>query len=347
MQFKRTGSSSLRRALLLSLLPLMCVAPLRIVQAVNPPPDGGYPGGNTAEGTDALLKLTNGDDNTAVGLRALYENLAGNRNSAVGALALKNNSRVDSNTATGFQALYTKTGGSRNTANGYKALTALAGGRAFNTAIGSSALDKLSGGDSNIAVGSRAGTNLTNSSGNVYIGNNGVAGDSGTIRIGGPQHARTFISGIRGVAVSGNPVVVDAGGQLGVPASSARLNHEIEPMDKASEAILALEPITFRYKKQVDPENTPQFGLLAEDVEKINPDLVLRDKEGKPYSVRYDQVNAMLLNEFLKAHREMEEQEAIIGRQEKQIEALAADLQKVSDQLELRKPAPQTVLNNQ
>jgi trimeric autotransporter adhesin len=116
-------------------------------------------------------------------------------------------------------------------------------------------------------------------------------------------------------------------------------------MGNASEAILALEPVTFRYKKEVDPENAPQFGLVAEDVEKVDPDLVVRDKEGKPFSVRYDQVNAMLLNEFLKAQHELEQQEATIAEQQKQIEALTAGLQKVSAQLEASEPAPQVVNN--
>ena len=353
-QFKATASSAVRRMKLLSLLPLMCLVLLRIVEAVNPPPSGGYPGGNTAVGTDALLRLRDGDDNTAVGFKALSDNLVGNRNTAVGALALKNSARGLGNTATGTQALSTISGGNRNTANGYKALTALAGGRSFNTAMGVAALVKLAGGDDNTAVGSRAGADLIAGSGNVYIGNPGVADQNGTIRIGGPQR-RTFISGIRGVAVSGNPVVVNADGQLGVAASSARFKHEIEPMDEASQAILPLEPVSFRYKKDIDPENTPQFGLVAEDVEKVDPDLVIRDKEGKPCSVRYDQVNAMLLNEFLKAHREMEEQDAIIAQQEKQIEALFVELQKVealnagpqkvSAQLETSKPAPQVVVN--
>ena len=124
-------------------------------------------------------------------------------------------------------------------------------------------------------------------------------------------------------------------------------------MDTASEALFALQPVTFRYKKEVDSDGIAQFGLVAEDVEKVNPALIVRDKEGKPYTVRYDQVNAMLLNEFLKEHRKneqqeskLEEQEAKIARQEKQIEALTAGLQKVSAQLELNNPAPRTVLNS-
>jgi hypothetical protein len=128
--------------------------------------------------------------------------------------------------------------------------------------------------------------------------------------------------------------------------SSARFKDEIKPMDKASEAILALKPVSFRYKKEVDPQRVAQFGLVAEDVEKINPDLVIRDAQGRPQAVRYEQVNAMLLNEFLKEHTTVREQGAIIAKQQKQIEALTAGLQKVSAQLEVSKAAPQTVLNN-
>jgi hypothetical protein len=140
-------------------------------------------------------------------------------------------------------------------------------------------------------------------------------------------------------------------GQLGTVVSSERFKDEIKPMDKASDAILALKPVTFRYKKELDPKGVPQFGLVAEQVEKVNPDLVVREANGKVYSVRYDAVNAMLLNEFLKEHRKVEELEkdlrATIVQQQKEIEALTTGLQKVSAQLELNKPAPQTVLNNQ
>jgi hypothetical protein len=163
---------------------------------------------------------------------------------------------------------------------------------------------------------------------------------------------------VSGVAVTGSQVVVNATGKLGVTASSARFKEGIKPMDEASEAILGLQPVTFRYKKELDPDGIAQFGLVAEDVEKVNPDLVVRDKEGKPYTVRYDAVNAMLLNEFLKEHRKNEQQEASItqlrkelqamaAHQQKQIEALTAGIQEVSTQLELAKSAPQTALNNQ
>ena len=153
----------------------------------------------------------------------------------------------------------------------------------------------------------------------------------------------TFIAGISGTAVVGDAVVVDAKGQLGTATSSARFKNDIKPMDKASESILTLKPVTFRYKS--DSKGAPQFGLIAEEVAKVNPDLVVRDRKGEIYSVRYEAVNAMLLNEFLKEHRKNEEQEATIARLGKQIEALTAGLQKVSAQLEASKPAPQMVNN--
>src|SRR5262249_27242135 len=156
-----------------------------------------------------------------------------------------------------------------------------------------------------------------------------------------------LIAGISGATVpTGVPVIVDTTGHLGTMTSSARFKEKIKPMDKASEAILSLKPVTFRYKKELDPARIAQFGLVAEDVEKINPDLVARDEQGKPFTVRYDEINAMLLNEFLKEHRIVQEQqatitrlksagakhEAMIARQQKQIEALTASVQKVSAQ---------------
>jgi hypothetical protein len=140
-------------------------------------------------------------------------------------------------------------------------------------------------------------------------------------------------------------VGIDANGKLGTVASSRRFKRDIKPIDTASEAILALRPVTFHYKS--DAKNTPCFGLIAEEVATVSPDLVVRDQKGEIYTVRYDQVNAMLLNEFLKEHRKNEEQEVTITRMQKQIEALTAGLQKVSAQLEASKPAPQVVVNNQ
>ena len=144
----------------------------------------------------------------------------------------------------------------------------------------------------------------------------------------------------------GQAVKINAAGQLGVGTSSQRFKEEIKPMDKASEAILALKPVTFRYKKEIDPQRIPRFGLVAEEVEKVNPDLVIREADGRPQTVRYEQVNAMLLNEFLKEHRTVNELKATVAQQQKQLEALTAGLQNVSAQLELNKAAPQTVLND-
>ena len=337
---------------------------LQNTHAVNPPPDGGYPLGNTAEGDDALFSLaangqantavgfhalfsnTTGDDNTAVGFVALMFNTTGTKNTALGYHSLFSNQTGRANTATGFEALNDNTSGIQNTATGVGALERNeTGGQ--NTATGYNALSGNTTGSDNIALGFAAGSRLNTGSQNIDIGSAGVAGESGTIRIGDLSQQRTFIAGIRGVAVNGSPVVIDGAGQLGVAASSQRFKDDIRPMEKASEAILALKPVTFHYKKNIDPDRTAQFGLVAEDVEKIDPDLVVHNQAGKPYSVRYDQVNAMLLNEFLKAHKRLEEQDATIARQQKQIDALAAGLNKVSTQVELTKSGPQTVFNNQ
>ena len=209
---------------------------------------------------------------------------------------------------------------------------------------------------------------------NIEIGNGGDFFDNNTVRIGDVQTA-TFIAGIRGAAVVGDTVVVDANGQLGTATSSARFKEEIKPMDKASEAIFALEPVSFQYK--IDSKGTRQFGLIAEEVAKVNPDLVVRDRKGEIYSVRYEAVNAMLLNEFLKEHRKVEEQNGKIQQQEATITELrstvaqqqkglqavtarleqqAVQIQKVTAQLDVSRfptggtrgdgPAPQLVNNN-
>jgi hypothetical protein len=238
-------------------------------------------------------------------------------------------------------------GGSDNTAVGAYALGSNSGNG--NTAVGSGTLIINQSGSLNTALGQNAGSQLfEGESNNIDIGANvgGVGGESNTIRIGNTDITDTFISGISGTTVaSGAAVFVDSNGHLDTVTSSKRFKEGIRPMNKTSEAIFSLEPVTFRYKKEIDPAGTSQFGLVAEEVEKINPDLVVRDKEGKTYSVRYEAVNAMLLNEFLKEHRKNEEQEATIARQQKQIDALTAGLEKVSAQLEVSKPAPQVVNN--
>jgi len=201
-------------------------------------------------------------------------------------------------------------------------------------------------------VGTNAGANLTTGSNNIDIGPPGVAGEANTIRIGaaGKQTA-TYIAGISGVTVAGGVgVIIDGNGHLGTVTSSERFKEAIRPMDKTSEAILELKPVTFRYKQELDPDGMPQYGLVAEDVERVNRDLVVRDADGKINTVRYDAVNAMLLNEFLKEHRRVEEQrnyfEAKIRQQQQQIEALTATVQKVSDEMERSQSVPDAVANN-
>jgi len=308
---------------------------------------------NTATGAFALSDNTTGFYNTANGFNALWKNTTGDDNTATGVSALENNTTGTQNTAVGSSALLSNFVGVANTAVGWRALQ-LNTGNGSSTAVGASALGNSTGFD-NTALGTNAGVNLTDGVFNIDIGGEvvGVAGESNTIRIGtqGTQ-TKTFIAGISGASGTGTPVIINANGRLGTVPSSARFKEEIKPMDKASEAILALKPVMFRYKKEVDGERTPQFGLVAEQVEKVNPDLVARDDEGKPYTVRYEAVNAMLLNEFLKEHRKVQELEANAAKQQsnfaeqqKQIEALTAGLQKVSAQLEVSKAAPQTVSN--
>jgi hypothetical protein len=331
---------------------------------------------NTAIGYQALTNNTgpgvaslavNGTNNTATGSQALYSNTEGHDNTAMGYQALFNNTEAPShvqfrgsfNTAVGSQALYNNKYSGANTAMGYQALynntfdvTSFGG----NTAIGYQALYNNITGSNNIALGPAAGDNLTTGDNNIDIGNEGMAAETNTTRIGtqGTQ-TKTFMAGIIGAPIAGPTVHISGTGQLGIgPPSSVRFKDEIKPMDKASEAILALKPVMFRYKKELDPQGIAQFGLVAEEVEKINPDLVDRDAQGKVYTVRYEAVNAMLLNEFLKEHRKVEEQADTIAQLKSGMEALAAtvkeqasQIQKVSDQLELTKPAPRTVSNNQ
>jgi hypothetical protein len=290
---------------------------------------------NTAIGAAALLFNSTGSENTAVGTAALLQNTTGTNNTATGEQALYSNTTGNLNTANGLAALRNNTTGIGNTAVGGDALVlnTIGGG---NTAIGEGALSSNTTGNSNIALGPGAGHSLTTGNQNIVIGNpNAAAGESNTMRIGGSLQTRAFIAGIRGVA-TGNAdaiaVLIDSDGQLGTLSSSRRFKKEIKPMDNASEAILGLKPVTFQYKS--DGTATPQFGLIAEEVAEANPDLVVRDKMGEIYTVRYEAVNAMLLNEFLKEHRKVEKLEAALEALSERLRDQDAKIQRVSDQLD-------------
>ena len=393
----------LKKATSVFFVAMACFALFPTAQAVVPAPDGGYPGGNTAEGDNALFSLTTGASNTAIGfavlgsnttgdfntaegsgallfnttgfqntatgvnalvhnttgssntasgVNTLFHNTTGFQNAATGVQSLFSNTTGFHNTAAGFQALFSNTTGNHNTADGDNALVHTTTG-ILNTAIGAHALDQNVTGSSNVALGFQAGLTITGS-GNVCIGENilGLTGESNVTRI------RNIGSTAQ---ANGVFVTVGAGGKLGFQVSSRRYKDDIKPMDRASEALFALKPVSFRYKQEIDPARSPDFGLIAEDVAIVNPDLVARDEEGKIVTVRYQAVYAMLLNEFLKSHSKVQEQvaviaqvksnaakqEATIARQQKQIEALTEGLQKVSAQLEAGKTSPRIVLNDQ
>jgi hypothetical protein len=387
------GRSPLRLAFLLIPLTFVCFALSPAAHALlpAPTPDGAYPNWNTAEGSGALfnLNVTSGSGfNTAIGGHALYANTTGSANTAVGAFALAANNAgsqnvavgqgalrynsSEGNVAAGYKALFSNTDGFNNTANGLEALYNNTIGFQ-NTANGTFALFSNTTGLANTASGENALLNNTTGSGNTALGfdaGDGITTANNVVCI-GPGVAgadvsnTTWIGNIYGVTTQSGttaPVIVSDTGQLGTVASSERFKKDIATMDRASEAILSLRPVTFHYKS--DTKGRPQFGLIAEEVAKVNPALVLPDQEGKPYTVRYDAVNAMLLNEFLKEHRKVEQQEATItqlkstvAQQKKDFQATVAQLtarldqqasqiQKVSAQLEASKSAPQVVNNN-
>jgi hypothetical protein len=431
-------------------------------RAVVPPPDGGYPGGNTAEGTSALLNRTTGmyntavgiysmlslsdgnfctgigagtllsntgDENTATGAGALLSNTTGTENTATGAFTLFSNTAGNANTANGASALLNDTTGSANTANGASALFFNTEGSANtasgsfslqnnttgnnNTAVGYGSLLANTIGSDNTAIGYHAAWNTETGDNNTAIGRNALAANGGSqntaigvqalennnsgnntaigylagssntsgtqnialgafagldvttadnvicIGVNGDNVSDScYIGNIFGGTVPGGAtVIIDNNGHLGTIVSSQRFKDQIKPINRASETLYALKPVSFHYKKEIDPQSTNQFGLVAEEVEKVNPDLVVRDKEGKPYTVRYDQVNAMLLNEFLKEHRKVERLEATVARQQKsfeskiveqnrQIEALTSNFRKVTAQIEITKGVPQALVTD-
>jgi trimeric autotransporter adhesin len=307
---------------------------------------------NTADGALGLFSNTSGSGNTGTGYQALYSNQSGANNAAYGYTALYHNTE-SFNTAFGSQTLVANTTGVNNTAIGYQALAFNFNG-AENTACGRGALLNNQG-FSNIAIGAFAGSNLTTLSFNIDIGNPGVAGEGGVIRIGNNDNTATYIAGIAGQTVGngGSTCYVDNAGKLGVFLSSRRYKENIQRMGDTSSALYSLKPVSFRYKPEFDKSGTSHFGLIAEEVAEVAPNLVTHDAKGQLSTVRYEAVNAMLLNEFLKEHRKVEEQNCklqeqgvTIARLEQQIDALTAGLQRVSAQLELSKSASQTVVNN-
>ena len=293
---------------------------------------------NTAIGTAALLFNTTGSENTAIGEAALLNNTEGTYNTAVGTSALQSNVTGIANTANGRWALHFNSTGRYNTANGVFALSSNTTGDQ-NTVIGYDALSSNTTGAGNVALGSAAGNNATTGNFNVYLG-------AGMVGVAGESNA-CYIASIFGqTSANGLPVLINSDNKLGTATSSKRFKEDIKPMDKASEAILALKPVSFRYKKDIDPTGRSQFGLVAEEVAEVNPDLVVPDKEGKIYSVRYDQVNAMLLNEFLKEHEKVRRLEATLEAVNARLQEQAAQIQKVTAQVDARNPLPHLALNN-
>jgi Chaperone of endosialidase len=349
-----------RRNIVYAVLIFGCLRLTPLADAVVPPPDGGYPGGNTAEGQNALLNLTSGTFNTAVGLLALGSNTESDFNTGIGAGALLLNTIGLQNTATGAGALLNN-GAGFNTANGAFALVANTTGGG-NTAIGAGALANNTTGTANIAIGQGAGSNVTTASGVICIGLPGQNIDGGVFFAGIYNNVQPV------VGTDPDHVTISGSGRLGrANISSRRYKHDIQPMEEASEVIFALKPVSFRYNKQYDATQTLAFGLIAEDVAEIAPDLVGRNPRGEPESVRYEQINAMLLNEFLKEHRKVEQQageiqeqkamiaelKSIVAKQEKGMETLArhvrqqdSKIQKVSAQMKMSKAAPQMATNN-
>jgi hypothetical protein len=276
---------------------------------------GGY---NVALGEEALQAHANGNDNVAVGPGALALGTSGDYNTAIGSTAMAFSGGND-NVAVGDGAL-NMADGNENIGIGQQAGLNCSGNN--NIAIGQYAGQSVTSGANNILLGLSAGHSVTTGSNNIEIATQGTKKDSAVIRIGDAStQKQTFIAGISGTTVpKGVAVVIDSKGQLGIATSSARFKDDIQPMKGASDVLLSLQPVTFRYKKELDSLGTPQFGLVAEQVAKVDPDLVARDDRGRPCTVRYEAVNAMLLNEFLKEHRKVETLEAKVAKLEAMVE---------------------------
>jgi uncharacterized coiled-coil protein SlyX len=315
--------------------------------------DGSY---NTANGYGALYRNSTAQYNCAFGFAALYHNLKAWTNNAFGVEALFNNLTGETNNAFGTGALFANTQGESNNAFGHGALESNVDG-IWNNAFGFNALDSSISGSFNTAIGDSAGFDVTGS-GNVCIGE-GVFGETG---VDDSTYIRNINTTAQPIVAGVDGVTVDlTTGRLGHGVSSQRYKEQIKPMDKASELLFSLKPVTYRYKKEIDPKQTLDFGLIAEEVAKVSPELAIRDAKGQVSNVRYNAINAMLLNEFLKEHQQVVEQQATIAelkstvaQQQKGMDVLTAQLkeqatqiQKVSAQIEMSRPVPKVVLNNQ
>ena len=276
----------------------------------------------------------------ASGANALFSNTTGDNNTASGFYALTSNTTGPYNMANGYEALYSNTTGGFNAANGVFALYNNTIGN-FNTAAGAGALLANTTGSNNVAVGTTAGIALTTGSGNVCIGAgvSGVAGESNTTRI---RNVYTTVA-------NGRAVYVNADNKIGTLSSSRRFKHDIQPMDHSSETLFALKPVTFRYKKDADPSQALSFGLIAEEVAQVSPELITRDEEGKPQTVRYEAVNAMLLDRVPQgAPQGGNSLEATVARQQKEFRGCHCSIRGPDPEgvctIELNKPAPQAAI---
>jgi hypothetical protein len=278
---------------------------------------------NTAVGYEALW-TNEGTGNTASGYGALYNNTSGNYNAAEGYETLEFNSTGSNNTASGHESLYKNTAGSQNAAAGAFALFANTG--SSNTAVGANALYANTVGNFNIAIGASAGYDLTSGSYNIDIGSQGAAGDNHSIKIGTQgTHLSTYIAGILGNATTGSPVVIDSKGRLGVGSSSSqRFKTAIAPMGVSTSKLDQLRPVTFHLKSE--PQGPLQYGLIAEEVDKVYPELVIRSEEGRIEGVRYDELAPMLLNEVQRLEAKVNQQ-AVALQEMQQLRQQVAELQ--------------------
>jgi hypothetical protein len=286
---------------------------------------------NTAMGFTAMSNNGTGYYNSAFGEETLLMNGSGNYNTAIGANALLSNVTGSGNTALGASALHANTG-QENTASGASALYGNTTGGS-NTAIGQRAMHSNTTGSNNIAVGASAGENLTTGSNNIDIGSRGIAGDKSTIRIGTPGIQSTaFVAGILGSQVTGSAVYVTSAGQLGVLASSERYKTQIAPMGSDTDGLQRLRPVTFRLK--ADPRGSLQYGLIAEEVAKVYPELVIRDAAGRIEGVRYDELAPMLLNELKRQKEQMADMRKAVTELKQESELMRAVLlrQQVADE---------------